>query len=682
MMNENKPELLTPAGSPAALQAAVSCGADAVYLGCSEFANARMNAENFTKKTLAEALDFCHSRDVKGYVTLNTLLSDRETEQLASYVSFLYENGADGVIVQEPGVMEFLQRYFPSLPVHASTQAGIANTAGLAAAKKLGCTRAVAARELSMQEIEALCREPIEIEVFVHGALCACYSGFCLMSSMIGRRSGNRGKCAQPCRLPYSVDGKKPVLLMNLKDNMLIQHLDSLAKIGVRSLKIEGRMKGPDYVGFVTSCYRRALDGETLSETELKQLTGIFDRGGYTDGYYHPTKKTMFAYAKPKTPYQFQPELPKTEKKIPVMMHGILQNNLPFQLTVSDSAGNRATAEGVTPAFIAEKQPLCEDTVKERLKKLGDTPYRLQECTLSLEQGLMIPLGEIARIKRQACETLTALRIGSYKRSLAELPNPEFRPPVSGFTARSLKWTATVDTYEQYRAIRELGFEWIAVPLSVLWNHRQEIDPSAVVRLPAVAHEMRMKQIREQTEQLRKLGFSSLLCGNTGDFYGFPNWDKKGDLTLWLYNSLTAETLSEQHPSSLCLSPEMNLGQIRDLQCSVPCEALLYGRIPLMRTKHCFVKSSRGNCKGECTVTDRTKTQFPVRCVGGEHILYNSAPVFMGDKRSDLQNTCVAYGRIAFTTESPAACITISREIMNGTPYQGSKTRGHYYRGV
>ncbi len=678
-MNNKIPELLAPAGSPEALHAAVSYGADAVYLGCSDFANARMNAQNFTKETLAEAVDFCHSRNVKAYVTVNTLLSDREMEGLYSYASFLYENGADGVIVQEAGVMDFLHQYLPGLPLHASTQAGVCNTAGLQAAKKLGCVRAVAARELSMEELSALCNKGMEIEVFVHGALCACYSGFCLMSSMIGRRSGNRGKCAQPCRLPYSVDKNKPSLLMNLKDNLLLPHLQTLSEMGVASLKIEGRMKGPEYVGLVTSFYRRALDGEQLSQEELERLKRVFDRGGYTDGYY--TKKgKMFAYSKPESPYRTQQMPTSSPKRIPVFMEGILKENQVFQLTATDLQGNQAAAQGETIAFSAQNRPLDQATITERLGKLGETPYTLAECKLTVDSGIMIPLGELARVKRQVCEELTNVTIKSYKHPKPELP--EFEPLPKGTIYDALQWTAVVNTFEQYQAICHLPFAWIGVPLDVVWNKKEELEHTVVIRLPAISHEQRQNEIKQQLNHLRSLGFSRLLCGNQGDFYGFPHWEKKGDMTLWLYNSTTAATLAKEQPSSLCLSPELNIGQIKQFKCNVPCEAYLYGRLPLMRTRHCFVKSFRGSCKGECELTDRTGTRFPTRCVNGEHILYNSTPLYMGDKLSDLKHTCVSYGRMAFTVESPSECANIAREIMQGLPYTGDKTRGHYYRGV
>lgn len=678
-MNKNIPELLAPAGSPEALNAAVAYGADAVYLGCNDFANARMNAENFTKETLVDAIDFCHSHNVKTYVTVNTLLSDREMEGLYSYVSFLYQNGADGIIVQEAGVMDFLHRHLPKLPVHASTQAGICNIAGLQAAKQLGCTRAVAARELSMEELAVLCKENIEIEVFVHGALCACYSGFCLMSSMIGRRSGNRGKCAQPCRLPYSIGKEKPSLLMNLKDNLLLPHINSLARMGVASLKIEGRMKGPEYVGLVTSFYRRALDGETISDSELDRLKQVFDRGGYTDGYY-TNQNRMFAYQKPETPYRKQEMPAPIQRKIPIKMEGELKKEQVFRLTVSDASDHHVLALGETPAFPAQNRPLDEQTVSERLGKLGDTPYSLQQCQLALDPGIMIPLGELARVKRQACEELTLLRTQSFKRSLPDLSEQPFVSEGKHYSV--LEWTATVNTWEQYLAIAPLPFEWIALPLEVAWKHRKELNQEIVIQLPAVSHQEVREKINQQLSQLRILGFSRLLCGNLGDYYGFPQWEKKGDLTLWLYNSTTGETLSKENPTSLCLSPELNIGQIKQLRCRIPCEAYLYGRLPLMRSKHCFVNSFRGSCKGACQLTDRTGTVFPVRCVNGEHIMYNSAPLYMGDKLSDFHHTCVRYGRLSFTVEQPTECVEIANSMMKGLPFEQNKTRGHYYRGV
>ncbi|MDY4975414.1 MAG: DUF3656 domain-containing protein [Clostridia bacterium] len=680
MMKQSIPELLAPAGSPAALTAAVEGGADAVYMGCSEFANARMNAQNFTKQTLAEGIDFCHSRDVKAYITVNTLLSDREMEGLYAYASFLYQKGADGLIVQDAGALEFLHRTLPELPLHASTQMGIVNTAGIRAAQKLGCCRAVAARELSMEDLALLCAGPLEVEVFVHGALCACYSGFCLMSSLIGRRSGNRGKCAQPCRLPYSIDQKAPAYLMSLKDLMLLPHLEQLKHIGVASLKIEGRMKGPDYVGLVTAIYRRALDGEPITPAMITQLQAAFDRGGYTDGYFTGHGK-MFAYTKPATPYGSQPKAQSVSRKIPITMEGNLEMGQVFSLSVTDSRGNCAVGKGETPAFLAQNRPLEEDTVVQRLCKLGDTPYQAAQCRLSLQPGLMVPLGEIARAKRQACDGLTALRIKAHHRPAPQ--KPAALPPSERISCSEMEWTATADTIEQYRAIKDLPLAWIGLPEDVVWKNREELDPQRIVlRLPSVTEEARRPQQIQHLAHLRSMGFSTLLCGNVGDFYDFPDWEKKGGLTLWVYNSASAAVFAREHPSSLCLSPEMNLGQIRKLRSPVPCEALVYGRLPLMVTKHCFVQSARGSCKGSCSVTDRTGTQFPVRCVGGRHILYNSAPLYMGDRLDEFRSTCAGFARISFTTETPKECLSVFRSLQSAALLEGTITRGHYYRGV
>ena len=679
MIKQTIPELLAPAGSPAALSAAIEGGADAVYMGCNEFVNARMNAENFTKQTLADGIDFCHSRGVKAYITVNTLLSDREMEKLYAYASFLYQNGADGVIVQDTGAADFLHRALPELALHASTQMGICNTAGAYAAQKLGCRRVVAAREISLQDLTILCQGPLEVEVFVHGAMCACYSGFCLMSSMIGRRSGNRGRCAQPCRLPYRIDNKPPAYLLSLKDLMLLPHLKQLCDIGVASLKIEGRMKGPDYVGLVTSIYRKVLDGEPVTSKMKEQLQTAFNRGGYTDGYLTGHGK-MFAYTKPNTPYNSQQKPKLVPRKIPITMNGNLQNGQVFTLSITDQEGNHVSMNGQTPAFAAKNHPLDEKTLRERLCKLGDTPYEAIQCHVSVDPGIMIPLGEVARVKRQACEKITALRIQAKKRPAPQKTSVILPESVS---FQHMSWTATVDTIEQYRALRDLPFAWIGVPETVVWKFREEMNPKQIaVRLPSVTEERYRLQQKKRLNQLHSLGFSTLLCGNIGDFYDFPDWKKKGDLTLWIYNSFSAAVLSQEKPASLCLSPELNLRQIKELQSPVPCETILYGRLPLMISKHCFVQCARGSCKGNCLIKDRTGTQFPVRCVGGRHILYNSTPLFMGDRINEFQSTCAAFARMSFTVETPEECLSVFQKMISGSPYEGNMTRGHYYRGV
>lgn len=673
-------ELLAPAGSPASLAAALDGGADAVYLGCSQFANARMNAENFDQLALSEALSLCRRRGVKAYITVNTLLSDRELEGLYQYASFLYQNGADGIIVQDLGVADFLHRAFPALPLHASTQMGICNPAGVDAARSIGCVRAVAARELNWEQLAELCRKGLEIEVFVHGALCACYSGFCLMSSMIGRRSGNRGECAQPCRLPYKIDGKKPQCLMSLKDLMLLPHLETLRKIGVASLKIEGRMKGPHYVGTVTSIYRRVLDGEPVTNEFIEQLTRAFDRGGYTDGY-QTGKGAMFAYTRPSSPYGKQPEPKPAFHPIPLKMEGALCSSQPFALTMADDKGNRVRVTGSTPAFPAEKHPLTEETITQRLCKLGNTGYTAKSCRVQTEPGLMIPLGEIARLRRQACEQLDELRSRSPKRPA---PPTEFsREPISGLSFSQPEWTVSVLTEEQYRALEQEDVTWLAVPIELAQKNAKIFDPTrTVLQLPAVCCEPEHSRICAALPQLKAMGFTRLLCGNIGDFYHFSDWEKKGDTTLWVYNSLAAQTLGKQQPTSLTLSPELNFAQLRAIRSPIPCEALVYGRLPLMFSRHCFVREARHSCRGDCALQDRTGAVFPTCCTNGQHVLYNSAPLYLGDKIEEFTGSCAAYLRAAFTTEMPDECVSVLQLLQTHRPYSGDFTRGHYFRGV
>ncbi|MDE7172018.1 MAG: U32 family peptidase, partial [Oscillospiraceae bacterium] len=423
-------EILSPAGSPEALRAAVCAGADAVYLGFGQF-NARRGARNFTRDEFASAVSYCHLRGVKVYLTLNTLASDREMADAVDCAVQASQLGADAVLVQDMGLVRALRQAAPDLPLHASTQMTLHSLDGVKQAADLGVTRAVLARELSRRDIAYICEHsPIEIEVFVHGALCMCYSGQCFMSSVIGGRSGNRGMCAQPCRLPY---GWGDELISNhplsLKDMSLAGHLKELRDMGVASAKIEGRMKRPEYVYIVTKVYADALrDGREPTAEELSQLEQAFSRQGFTDGYFMEQKgPDMFGVREEaKHPRELFAQAKAAYEKgegpgVPVKFYALVRPGEPIQVGVEDDQGHVVTAAGSVPEA-ARRRVTTRAEVEGQLTKTGGTPYRVIDVRSLVQDGLAVPLSALNGLRRQVLDDLsrqrTALpqrRHGAYK---------------------------------------------------------------------------------------------------------------------------------------------------------------------------------------------------------------------------------------------------------------------------
>ena len=391
-------ELLAPAGSMEAVAAAVQNGTDAVYLGYGDF-NARRNAKNFSEEEFAAAVSYCHLRGAKVYLTLNTLLTDRELPKAAEVAAQASAIGADAVLIQDLGVLRMLRQVAPDLPVHASTQMTLHNLDGVKMAADLGLTRAVLSRELSRDQIEYICqRAPIEIEVFAHGALCMCYSGQCFLSSVIGGRSGNRGLCAQPCRLKYGWMDKADAYPLSLKDLSLAGHLRELRRMGVACVKLEGRMKRPEYVAVVTGIYARAIkEDREPTEEELEQLRAAFSRQGFTQGYYldqqgpdmfgvrEETREPKELFAAARNTYQSG-----EAQRVPVTFYAMLRPGEPARVGVEDPDGRVATVEGPVPEA-ARTRPLTAEAVTTQLSRTGGTPYRCGQVRALVEENLSLP---------------------------------------------------------------------------------------------------------------------------------------------------------------------------------------------------------------------------------------------------------------------------------------------------
>ncbi len=664
-------ELLSPAGSFDALKAAVSAGCDAVYMG-GGFLNARMNAANFTDEELCLALDYCHVRGVKAYITVNTLLTDRELGQLFDYAAFLYKNGADAVLVQDLGAAAFLKRNIPELELHASTQMGLCNLDGVNFAQSAGCTRAVLARELSDRNIEYITRNAdIETEIFVHGAMCASASGYCLMSSFIGRRSGNRGKCAQPCRLKYTAADKEGYL-MSLKDMMLIQHIRKLCDMGVASVKIEGRMKSPGYVGTVTETYRRAIDGEEITDRDIERLQAAFDRGGYTDGYFAGHNQ-IFAYNKPETTYGEQ-SFEASEKKTEIKLSAVAKIGKPIEITASCGEFFK-TACGSFVCEEAKKRAVTEDDIISRMNKLGDTPFFCNDASAVVDMGLMVPLGEISSVRREAVSALEQ-EITKKREFNGGLKPLDIKPY---YHRGDLSISASVQTLEQFNACADADIVYL--PIELLYKNAdafKDFDNRIVLSLPKICHDHKRGELFKMIALAKESGLTAFAASNAADI----DMCSHSDYSVWVYNSETADYLCERGIAHFCVSPEINLAQLKNFRSPIGCEAVVYGKIPVMVTKNCFVGAA-GKC-GTCQMRDRTGKTFATVCRPDFEYseVLNSVPVYLGDRLYEFKNTCVSTARLIFTNESKSEVADVFKRIKLGSEYGGEFTRGHYYRGV
>ena len=692
-------ELLAPAGSMEALRAAVCNGADAVYLGADTF-NARMNARNFSAADLQEAVVYCHVRGVKVHLTLNTLVLDREMPRAAELIRMAASCGVDAFIVQDLGVVSLCRQLAPDVPVHASTQMSIHSLEGVMEAAALGCSRVVLARELPAEEIAHICkRSPVEIEVFVHGALCMCYSGQCYLSSVIGRRSGNRGQCAQPCRLPYGYGRFESTRYpLSLKDNCLAGELDELRRMGVASIKIEGRMKRPEYVAIVTRAYRTVLNGGKLMPSDLQELETAFSRQGFTDGYFRgQTGSDMFGrrqegedtadlFASARATYeQGEPQ------RIGVRFYAMIRRGEPAQLAVEDPDGNLCRTRGPVPEQ-AVYRSLTPQDLEQQLKKTGGTPYLCTAVRSSLDPDLMLPASAINAMRRDVIAELTAKR----GRAAPARLNAYDEPPRYDGIAGEPQLTIAVRTAGQITS-RMLSMKptVLYVPLSELAEHpdlpqRVSVETQLAAILPRVIWSGELAPVARQLRTVYEMGVRQVLAGNLGQLHiaraaGFA---VRGDFGLNIVNSRAMRYLREQGLDSQLLSFELTLPQIRDISKAVPAELLIYGRLPLMLMENCVMKNRTGICAcqtGTIRLVDRVGEEFPIVKDPGtcRNVLLNGKKLYLLDKKDALRGMGLWALRLQFTTENPGEIDKVLMDYQGRAVFDaGSYTRGLYSRGV
>lgn len=677
---QKNPEILSPAGGFEHLVAAARSGADAVYLGTKNF-NARKNAQNFGKDELKKAVEYCHERGMRLYVTLNTLIYDDEINDLIAEVEILADCGVDAVIVQDFAVARIIRDCVPTLPLHASTQMTIHNAAGAEMAAKLGFKRVVLARELELDEIRRIREQTdLELEVFVHGALCMSVSGTCYLSSMIGTRSGNRGNCAQPCRLNFKSGEREYVL--SLKDLSLTEHVKDLINAGVDSFKIEGRMKRPEYVAMAVHSFSNALESR---EVDISTLKSVFSRGGFTDGYLLGKRDIkMFGYRKSEDEKASAKvlssisELYRRERNsVPVFMDLNIHSDGRAELKVTDKVN---TITETTLATVPEEAPLSEDYAKRSLLKTGGTPFFVKAFTLHNPANLFIFPGELKKLRREALFELSEQRAAVKPHAFTF--NEYAYEDKGRHEEKELR--IRFQKYEQFYDFEGAGY--IILPLHEIKNHPQiieEIGDMLIAEIPELLFEDDYNEAEKVLQALKEQGLKKAMAHNISAIKLIQGFSLEvfGGYGLNITNSLAALEYSNLGVSDLCLSFELSANRIKNMSGEFKRGVVSYGYLPLMKLRNCPAKTDEGcgDCSGLSQLTDRYKISFPLICERRRYsILLNSLPLHMADKNIEGIDFSLLY----FTIESPDECRRICADFVEGLSPSGKATTGLFYREV
>ena len=692
-------ELLSPAGSLDALHAAVCNGADAVYLGVDAF-NARHGARNFTLDELPDVVRYCHVRGVAVHLTLNTLVTDREMPDAAEYIAAAAGAGVDAFIVQDLGMVSLCHQIAPKVALHASTQMSLHSLEGVREAAELGLSRAVLARELPRDAIAFICRNsPIEIEVFVHGALCMCYSGQCYMSSVIGRRSGNRGQCAQPCRLPYGYDRFEDKYPLSLRDNCLIRYLGELDRMGVASIKIEGRMKRPEYVATVTGIYREALDGADVGRGQMEALRAAFSRQGFTQGYYEGAPgRQMFGTRLPEQENKALLQSARATyesiepQRVPVQFYAIAARGQNLMVAAQDGNGNICKAQGDVPQE-AERRAITPEELAARLSKTGGTPYVCQGVRSVVDPGLSVSAAELNRLRREVLAHLSAVR---GRRAAPEIG--KYHEPVkfSGQKAQPVLTVSVLKAAQITPQMLRLKPAMIYAPLSevleepALFRKLVKDGQPVAVTLPRVIRDDETRELLGDLQDAAALGIRRALIGNLGHLplVLSRGMEPAADFGMNLFNSRAAEHLLHLGFVSCTASFELSLPQLRDLSKPLPMEMIVYGRLPLMLTENCLIKNRTGACTchaGPVKLIDRMGEEFRVvrDCGTCRSVVLNGKKLYLLDKKENVRRFGLWALRLSFTTENTGEVNSVLSAWSGGAVFDpGACTRGLYLRGV
>ena len=643
------PELLAPAGSFECLIAAIKGGADAIYIGGKKF-GARAYAKNFDTEEIARAVRYAHLHNRKIYVTLNTLVLDKEMGEVLSYARELYRVGVDALIIADLGAISVIREHLPDFELHASTQMSVHNSLGADMAYELGCKRVVLARELSGENIKAVTEKcKPEIEVFLHGALCVCHSGQCLFSSLVGGRSGNRGECAQPCRLPYNGENSYP---LSLTDLCLANHIRELCDSGVASLKIEGRMKSADYVYRVTSIYRRLLDQcREATDAEMAELRAVFSRGGFTDKYFVGKNLDKMTGTRGEEDKKISREISGESfaiENVKVLARAKILEGERSELTLY-SENKSVTVKGDIPAA-AENHPLTEVDVKARLSKMGATMLTLasEDIELELSEGINLSPASLNALRREAAEKFENTSRPLPEERPLSMPRVSFNLPKAKNSALFLNRESWLGALKRHSVIQE--FDYAFLPLFTV-EDQDAADGVNGVYIPPVIMENEIPLIRERLKKVKNEGIMYALVGNLGHFslakdHGLIPF---GDFRLNIMNSYTRDVYASLGAEEIITSPELTLPQARDIGGFT----IHMGRIPLMLTERCFIKENFG-CQrcNKAAFEDRMGERFPImREFEHRNLILNSRLTYMGDKKSDLMSARLTKGHFIFSVE-------------------------------
>ncbi len=660
------PELLAPAGTYKALEAAIEGGADAVYFGASEF-NARMRAGNFTDEELESAVRLCRAYGVKSYITMNIRIFDRELEDSLALAAKLYGMGADALIVADNGLAREIKRQVPEMELHASTQLSGHTVSDAIALRDAGFTRMVCPREISREGLKALCEaSPIEIEMFIHGAYCVSFSGQCLMSAVMGGRSGNRGSCAQPCRQPYTQRGEKGYPI-SLKDMCLAESVEDIIKSGVASLKLEGRQKPAEYVYGVTKMYRKLLDeARNATASDVRELENLFSREGFSRGYYTGSARSMIGV---RTIEQYR-ESTKTEfeglrrkVKADVSICARLGERLTFEMKTKDRT---VTAMGDVVAASENMKPMTEEVARGNAERLGNTPYELGAFSYSGDEGAFVTGSMINKLRREAVEMLMSVPGRS-------VPEISYKPK-KAVGAGKVVYTAEFAHPSQITERAREFFSEIYLP------EGREAEGTIPVLSP----------IRFDTKALPSS--DAVAVNTTGQLYAAKTAGKTVHAThrLNVFNSESAKVFSDMGAVSVCVSGELRCAQIRDIASDAEKSMIVYGRLPLMTMYRCAISDGGAKCKlggsgfagGRCdsycrsAILDRRGVEFSIISLPDcTNIIYNSVPIYMADKKSDLVKCGCDRWHFVFSTESADEVDRIIEAYEKGLAPKGQVTR-------
>ena len=689
----SKIEILAPVGNEEMLRAAVFSGADAVYLGFSGF-NARTSANNFNADTLKDAVAFCHARGVAVHVALNTTVYGGELPALEQAIRAVAASGADAVICQDLAVATLIGKIAPQLPRHGSTQMSVHSLQGALELKELGFTRVVLARELSMPEVEHITKHcGIETECFVHGALCMCVSGQCYMSAFLGGRSGNRGSCAGPCRLPFEANALpegKPGRLhhLSLKDNSVIDKLDKLQALGVASAKIEGRLRTPEYVAAAVSACLAGREGRAYDRDLLKNA---FSRSGFTSGYLDgKIDGTMFGVRSEADAEQTKKTLPmlrelyrRERSRVPVKMKLEIEEG-GEKLTVTDADGSKAFAYGD-----AEPQPARTDpteSLHRSLAKTGGTPFAVedQDITVEMDGGLwFVPGSAVNELRREALDALLK------KREVLR-PWPTTDENVPALPLRTLPSRRTLRArFENWEQVPERaldGIEYLILPIAQADRVPREWRAKTLLELPRVMFGKLEEDTARRIAATQDSGFAGYEVSNIAHLRLCRGLPMSGSFGLNITNQLAAQFYADNGLGSMLILPEVKDSDISTIAPThngrpVPTGVLVYGHMPLMITRACPLQNIHdcAHCDKTGVLTDRKAKKFPVRCGLGVRTIYNPVPIYMGDKPGALT---VDYGVAYFTLESREEAAKILEMIRTHAPFEGDFTRGLYFKGT